>query len=704
MLASSLDVRATMHQVVGLLVPRLADLCAIDVLADDGAITGVGVASSETALAGELEGLRRRFPIDPAGDHPVARAIRSGEPQFIPAIDQTYMRSFGSDEMHVRFMIEHDYRSAIVAPLVARGRILGALSALRLGAGTTSYGSRDVELIAELARRAALAIDNATLYSRLSRAEQRLDAIFASVGEAITVVDARGRVTFANQAAADLLGRATPELLVGAESAELIAQLDLRDEQGAAVPADALPEQRLLRGEPVAPLLVQSVARETGRERWLIVRSSPIPEVGDAGTGHVVNVFDDITEVKRAELGEKFMAEASRLLVSSSDYGPVLGRVARLAVPTLADWCAIDLVERSAGTVRVAIHARDGAPAAPDELASGAVPGPIADVIRTGTSIVATEVDALAAGPLQARGTSAVVVVPIVGAAAIVGAVSLVSFAGGRRLGAVDLAIAERLARRIGTAVERARLNTERAELARTLQRALLPGALPAIPGIELEARYLAAGEVNEVGGDFYDVIDAGRDAVILVIGDVCGKGARAAGVTALARHTLRAAAIVGQPLEAMLVTLHEALQRHSTQAELCTVCLAEVAPRATAAHVTIALAGHPPPLIIDRDGAARYVGTPGTLLGVTGSVRPGLARIGLERGETLLLYTDGVIDAGRPDNQLGEQGLLDLISGIRVASLADLLERVERIALERSGGVSRDDLALLGLRRAPPA
>jgi serine phosphatase RsbU (regulator of sigma subunit) len=151
-------------------------------------------------------------------------------------------------------------------------------------------------------------------------------------------------------------------------------------------------------------------------------------------------------------------------------------------------------------------------------------------------------------------------------------------------------------------------------------------------------------------------------------------------------------------------VTLHEALQRHSSQSELCTVCLAQVVPRpAAAADVTIALAGHPPPLVIDRDGAPRCAGTPGTLLGISGAVRPGIAGLALERGETLLLYTDGVIDAGRPDNQLGEQGLLAEVASIRSSGLAELLERIERTAIERSRGAARDDLALLGLRVVEP-
>ena len=167
----------------------------------------------------------------------------------------------------------------------------------------------------------------------------------------------------------------------------------------------------------------------------------------------------------------------------------------------------------------------------------------------------------------------------MIGATGALGAITLVSSESMRRLSAADLGVAERLGRRAGTAVENARLYTERTRIAHTLQRALLPESLPEVPGAEIEARYCAAGELNEVGGDFYDVFEHGGDSWMLVIGDVCGKGSRAAGVTALARHTLRAAAMGGQSPAEMLETLHRALRRQPPGADLCTACLVMATP-----------------------------------------------------------------------------------------------------------------------------
>ena len=250
------------------------------------------------------------------------------------------------------------------------------------------------------------------------------------------------------------------------------------------------------------------------------------------------------------------------------------------------------------------------------------------EVIRTGNARIFTDIqpDALAAYArdsehlelLSAIGATAVIIVPMAGAdeddrgdhARLRG----VRCGGCRR---ADLALAVRLGRRAGTAVENARLYTERTRIAHTLQRALLPESLPRDPGAEIDARYCAAGELNEVGGDFYDVFAYGPDRWMLAIGDVCGKGPRAAGVTALARHTLRAAAMSGQSPSEMLGTLHQALRCQPPGADLCTACLVLMTRTPHGTRLTVALAGHPPPLLIDPRRSRTADRQAGTLLGV---------------------------------------------------------------------------------------
>jgi PAS domain S-box-containing protein len=717
-LASSLDLTTTMGQVARLTVPLLADLCVIDLRDQDGSIRDVAVVAADAGIAHDLEALRARFPLAPDGGHPVARVIRSGEPELLAEMTGTLLSSFAQGSEHARFMIDRGYRSAIVAPLLARGRTLGALSTLRLGDGVP-FASEDLQLVCELARRAALAIDNARLFSDLQRAERRLEAVLVNLAEAITVMDEQGQMVFANQAAADLLGDDSPAELMSAAPGTIMARFLVLDEQGRELDLERMPGRQLFAGEQPGPLLVRNIVRATGEERWLNVRSSPVTEPDTGRILYAVSVFENITEVKRAQLMESFMAGASRVLASSMDYGETLQRVARLAVPQIADWCAIDLLSDRGKIERVAVHHAD-----PEKLAlaerldqlhrpalndAGGVP----DVIRTGETRIFTDIqpEALAAYArsnehlelLSAVGPTAVIIVPMPGATGTIGAITLVSSESLRRLSPIDLALAERLGRRAGTAVENARLYTERTRIAHTLQQALLPESLPDIPGAELEALYCAAGELNEVGGDFYDVFDYSADSWMLMIGDVCGKGPRAAGVTALARHTLRAAAMSGQSSANMLGTLHQALRRQPPGADLCTVCLVTMTPAAEHMRLTIALAGHPPPLLIDPDGKTTQLGQTGTLLGILDPIKITESTAELHIGQTLLLYTDGVSDAGQAGKRLGETGLIELCEQARHHTLHDLIAHVEGAALKQAEGNLHDDIALLGLRLLNP-
>jgi PAS domain S-box-containing protein len=717
-LATSLDQATTMGQIAQLTVPRLADLCVIDLSDEDGAIQDVAVAATDPAIPPALEELRARFPLDPRGDHPVARVIESGEPMLLAEMTSRLLSSFAQGSEHARFMIENGYRSAVVAPLVARGRTLGTVSVLRLGAGTP-YDHEDLELAAELARRAALAIDNARLFARLRRVEHRLEAMLVNLAEAITVTDEHGRMAFANQAAADLLGVATPSDLTEADPAEVMGRFLVLDEHGRELDLEAMPSRKLLRGEPAEPLLVRNIVPETGEERWLMVRCST---VNDAETGRVlyaVNVLENITEVKRAQLAESFMAQAGSVLASSLDYAETLNRVARLAVPQIADWCSVALLDEHGEIRPVAVHHVDPEQRALAELLQSSYrlsldePAGVPEVIRSGEARIFTDIrpedlagyarDDEHLRMLSAVGARSVIIVPMTGARGTIGAITLASSESARRLSRSDLALAVRLGQRAGIAVENARLYTERTQIAQTLQEALLPDSLPEIPGAEIRALYSAAGELNEVGGDFYDVFEHGEQRWMLVIGDVCGKGPRAAGVTALTRHTLRATAMSGQQPSEMLAMLHQALLRQPAGADLCTVCLVTMSKTEERMMLTVALAGHLQPLLLDRDGRARQVGRPGTLLGVIDPVEIAETEIEMFPGDTLLLYTDGVPDAGRADRQLGEQGLLELCAQASHLPLAKLLARIEHAALERAEGYLRDDIALLAVRLAEP-
>jgi serine phosphatase RsbU (regulator of sigma subunit) len=694
-------------------VPRLADLCVIDLIDGDGLIRDVAVVGSDAQIAVGLEALRREHPIDPGGNHPVARVLRSGTAELLSQMTTDQLRSFAESDAHARFMIGHHYHSAVVAPLRARDRTLGTLSVLRLGGGD-SYSDEEFELTCELARRAALAIDNARLFADLSRVEQRLEAILSSVAEAITVIDATGQTVYANQAAADLLQVDDPSELTNVKPGTTMARFRVLDEHGEELDLSRMPARRLFRGEAVGPLLVRNIVRATGEERWLNVRTTAVDDPVTGELRYAVNVFENITEMKRAEVATSFLADCSRILASSLDYEQTLADVASLAVPRIADWCAVDIVGADGQVRRVAIEHQDAARRELGRRLSHAYPidvedsTGVAEVIRTGRSIVvsdvpATEIDAYARDAdhlalLREIDPAALIIVPMTSGAQSVGAITLLWSQTPRRLARSDLSLAEELGRRTGAAVENARLFAERTRIAEVLQRALLPASLPEIPGADIEARYAASGELNEVGGDFYDVFAYDASSWILAIGDVCGKGPRAASVTALARHTLRAAAMSGSLPTRMLELLHEALLR-DPGGDMCTVCLVLVTPRETHADLSIALAGHLPPLIVAPDGDTRAAGELGTLLGLIEAVTISSHQARLQPGETLLLYTDGVPEAGDAAARLGEDGLRRLAREAAGLSPARMLEHIERGAIEHAAGHPQDDIALLALR-----
>jgi PAS domain S-box-containing protein len=710
-LASSLDPAVTMRQVAELTVPRLGDLCVIDLRDEHGAIRDVAVVARDRAVEQGLVALRAQNPVAADGEHPVSRVIRSGEAELLADMTEDLLRSIARGSKHAEFMIAHDYRSAIVAPLPAHGRTLGAISVLRLGEECERFDDADLEIVCELARRAALAIDNARLYSDLRALEGRMEAILVGLAEAVTVIDEHGRTVFANQAAADLLGAADPQELVGAQPGSIMRRFLVFDEEGQELELAQMPARRLFAGERPGPLLVRNVVRATGQERWLIVRASPILDPDTERVTFAVNVFEDITEVKRAERAERLLAEASRVLASSLDYAQTLEQVARMAVPQLADWCAVDVLDESGRIERVTVHGADAAKAPFAERLQHAYSPRLSDsagvgeVIRTGSAHLFSDIPAYARSDehlelLRELEVGGVMIVPMLAGMRAVGAITLLSCDPVRRLAGAELAIAMELGRRAGTAIETARTYTERSRIAHTLQQALLPSSLPNGEGIELHSLYEAAGELNEVGGDFYDVLEHDDGRLVAMIGDVCGKGPRAAAMTALARHTLRAAAIAGQGPAAMLSTLHQAILRERSAEGLCTAAVVVLERRGgEPARLTVALGGHLPPLLIDRRGEAVPIGRPGTLLGAVDPIYVHEVDAALHPGDTLLLYTDGVTDAGRSGDRLGEDGLRRLCADAPAQSLSELLARIRASALERAGGRPRDDIMLLALR-----
>jgi serine phosphatase RsbU (regulator of sigma subunit) len=242
----------------------------------------------------------------------------------------------------------------------------------------------------------------------------------------------------------------------------------------------------------------------------------------------------------------------------------------------------------------------------------------------------------------------------------------------------------------------------ERAALAQTLQESLLPPRLPAIPNLQVAARYVAGGTGAEVLGDFYDVFPSVRGSWGMVVGDVCGKGAPAAKSTALARYTLRAEAHRETRPRLILAALNQALLEWPTDdPRFLTAIYATVRPTLAGASVQISSGGHPLALVHRADGRVQTFGLPGTVLGILPDPDLYDSRGLLRAGDSLVLFTDGVTEArSHIDHDIyGEDRLRDVIAGLGDMSAARIADAIQQAALAFSGGDTGDDTVALVLK-----
>jgi sigma-B regulation protein RsbU (phosphoserine phosphatase) len=248
--------------------------------------------------------------------------------------------------------------------------------------------------------------------------------------------------------------------------------------------------------------------------------------------------------------------------------------------------------------------------------------------------------------------------------------------------------------------VEKARAETSEAKaqlMARTLQQTLIPPAVPTIAGLDVAALYRPAGSGDEIGGDFYDVFQIASDQWVVAIGDVQGKGVDAAVVTALARYTIRAAAVdQGEP-SAVLRTLNNVLLADPTD-RLCTAAVIRLVGRGDQWRASISCGGHPLPLLRLRDGAVTEAGRPGTLLGFYADAVFHDCDFDLRSGDTLLAYTDGVSEARQATALFGESRIAETLARNWTSS-HELTGYLLGEVLEFQGHVPRDDIAIVVVR-----
>jgi PAS domain S-box-containing protein len=241
-------------------------------------------------------------------------------------------------------------------------------------------------------------------------------------------------------------------------------------------------------------------------------------------------------------------------------------------------------------------------------------------------------------------------------------------------------------------------------ELAKALQASLLPPRPPAIPGLELAARYRAAAGDGQVGGDFFDVFALPDGDWAIALGDVSGRGPHSAALTALARYTIRAAAVGATNASDVLRVLNDVVLRELETTDLLGerfLTAAFLVLRITSNGVSLQLAcgGHPAPLVLRDGGTVEEAPCRGELVGVFEAFETSDAEISLSPGDTVVLFTDGAIEGHGADGPFGEERLRDTIAMCRGRSAQEVAERVESAVLEYTGERAQDDMAILVFR-----
>ena len=402
----------------------------------------------------------------------------------------------------------------------------------------------------------------------------------------------------------------------------------------------------------------------------------------------------------------QFLADATSTLSESLDYQRTLAEVARMAVPTFADWCAIDLLEDGRlhrlavehvdpDKIALALDLERRYPASPDGGGAWAV-------VRTGQPMLIPEVTDEMVAPaavddehrellLRLRLRS-VMIVPLVARGVVLGIMSWVMAESDRRYHDGDLPFATDLGRRAAIAIDNSRLHTETLEAAVRLQRAVLPDLPAQVPGWEVASHYSPAGR-TEVGGDFFDVVPLHDGRLVLFVGDVMGRGVRAAAAMAQMGAATRAFISVDPEPGEVLLKLDGLFATYDVSRLVTMVyVLAEADGR-----VVLSNAGHPPPVVLRADGRTEQLEAPvGAPLGIEAEGR-GRLEFELAVGDLLLAFTDGLIERRGEGIDVGQRRLLDALPALSGPALDERLVAMVDGVRDHSRS---DDVAALAVRR----
>jgi GAF domain-containing protein len=405
----------------------------------------------------------------------------------------------------------------------------------------------------------------------------------------------------------------------------------------------------------------------------------------------------------------RFLADSATELSRSLDYGQTLSRVARLAVPDFADFCAIDLLEDGRlrrlavehvdpAKVELALELERRYPADPD-AAGGAW-----DVVLTGRRSLIHEItdEMLVASARdeehlrlsRALDLHSAIVVPLIAHGRALGAITWVKAESRRPYTESDALFAEDLGQRCAIAIDNAELHSQTYETAVQLQHAVLPDLSAGIPGWSLARHYSPASRTG-VGGDFFDAIGLPDGRLVLFVGDVMGRGVPAAAAMAQMRAAIRAHVVVDPEPGTVSEKLDLLMQTYEIP-QLVTLVYLVIDPATDTMRVVSA--GHPPPVVLRANGVAeQLVVSPGPPLGVESGPRD-VCVVPFLDGDTVLAFTDGLVERRYEDIDIGQKRILDAAPRLANGSLQRELDKLVDAARDRT---HEDDVAALAVRRA---
>ncbi|HEX3734441.1 MAG TPA: SpoIIE family protein phosphatase [Solirubrobacterales bacterium] len=538
------------------------------------------------------------------------------------------------------------------------------------------------------------------------RDRHRLAEVVRGTQDAVISKDLDGVVTSWNPAAERLYGYSAEEA-IGRHLSFLVPP-DHRDEEMRIL-------ERVRRREHLKTYETERI-RKDGARIDVSLTISPLenPLLGVVGASVIAR---DITAERRRRRAQEFLVAASRSLDTSLDPAETARTIVATAVPELAELCVIDFVRADGRLGDSIVAGADPSAAARLEEIRRRTPldpegeHPAAQVLRAGKPLIWRDLKAPGVIEQVAQnddhrqlmddaGYSSAAVVALVARGRTLGALSFLHARQDLRYDADDLEFLAELGDRAAMALDNARLYRERDQIASNLQRGLRPPQPAPVPGLEISVVFEAAGERVEIGGDVYDVLPT-EDGCWVLIADVAGKGSAAAGVSVAVRHAVRGLTREIDEPDEVLRRVNELLLEGTSLNDFATAVLIRMRREEEGWRLALASAGHPPTVHVSGD-ATRQLGG-GAVLGAWPEATLKRHEARIEAGDTLVLCTDGWLEAGPSERHRGAEALAEMTRSLAELELAEIVERLRQDAVARGEGALRDDMVILAIRPAAP-